>query len=1501
MKKIKGYEPIKQIGTGGFGEVYVAKQDVINREVAIKVILPLYANRDDFIRRFQFEAELVARLEHPHIVPLYDYWRDPSGAYLVMRYIKGGNLADRLVTDGAMEPSDAARLLEQIAGALHTAHRNKVIHQDIKPANILLDEDGNAYLTDFGIARDIESNVNLAEDESNTMHGSPKYISPEHLRRKEITPRSDIYSLGLLMYELLTGKPPFEHDDMLQLLQMHVRKDLPSLQLNSPNLPEALNYPLQQATLKDPLARYESVLQFARDFQAVVAAQGHDQTSTIAFPSTWSTGATGPIEIRNPYKGLKAFKEADAEDFYGREELVKSLIRSMTYRGKMGRFLAVVGPSGSGKSSVVRAGLIPAVRSGEIMGLPTQYITTMIPGSNPMRSLEGAILKVASRASVKLMETISRETYDLNEVLKSALPENGEMLLLLDQFEEIFTLVPTEEKRRLFLDLIYDALMVEDSRLRVIATLRADFLDKPLAYAEWGELFRERLELIPAMTQAELRASIEEPALQNGLSFEAGLVGIIMADVNSQVGVLPLLQYTLSELYERRNGVELTVEAYEEMGGISGALAQRADEIYNTLDAEQQDIARILFTRIVRVGEGEDHTRQRVLLEDIYSIDRDESMIRTTVDTFGKYRLLTFDNETGSRQPTIEIAHEALIRSWELLQGWISENIDALRLQARLSTETTQWEDQGKEADYLASGLRLQQFTPLKDNDIIALTQREQAFLNASIKADEDRTRREKARQRFVQILQTAVAIAGVVAIIFAVFAVIQRNRAVVAREAEAEARQEAEDALEAEQIALAAEAEARQQADDNARESRARELAASSLLFAEDAPDRAMLLSLESLAIQDTFEGRNALLSSMLTQARLSRYFNGFDSSIRAVETSQDGVLLAAGTDSGIITLFDRVSGSVLHTLTAHEDRVNVLTFNPDSSLMASADLLGNIIIWNTESGEIVSELSINSEEVRALAFSPDGENLVAGNSQGEIIWWSVNTSTTQEGFIEAHSGEVIYDLVFSPDGTMMATGGADNTIHLWDYDNGLSLRTIITGHTNWVTTLDFSANSQLLASGSFDRSVRVWNASSGEFVWGFINHPREIFALTFDQTGRILITSDLDGNMVLWNAVATENNVLDEFRTFPPFSVRELTSIGNKLYVAGDNTALLELNIGFEPRFGTTVARMTEDILTTAISEDGTIAYAGGSSTGSDFSIYLLAPGSEEPVALELHSNQVTDLEWQGNRLISVSVDGQVGIWSDGELVDVINAGNAIFSVSAHDNMIALALNNWSIELWSIEGEPGSWSLIRTLQGHTNRVNAVEFSPDGSRLVSGSLDETVILWDTATGEIIGEPLTNHTNSVETVRFSPSGNIFASGSRDTTIVLYDALTGNLIGPPLIAHENWVNDIAFSPDGERMVSVSTDRSVILWNIGAQRMLGLPFIGHSAAVNSVSYSDDGTFIVTAGLGGNVIQWQASLDIWRESACQIVNRDLSDGEIRDFFNEAYPPENSCSVGE
>jgi serine/threonine protein kinase len=273
----KEYQLGQQIGSGGFGAVYRAYQPSVRRDVAVKIILPQHANHPDFIRRFETEAHLVAKLEHPHIVPLYDYWHDAAGAVLVMRYIGGGNLRDTLA-DGPISAGEAARLLEQIASALMFAHRQNVVHRDIKPANILLDQERNAYLADFGIAKYLGAAHANDRTLPSAILGSLDYVAPEQLQGKAATPRADIYSLGMVLYELLTGAHPFANSSPAELLYRQLNQPLPSLRMRRPDLPAQLDTVLQTATAKHPDGRYADALSLLADFQHALATQPRELT-----------------------------------------------------------------------------------------------------------------------------------------------------------------------------------------------------------------------------------------------------------------------------------------------------------------------------------------------------------------------------------------------------------------------------------------------------------------------------------------------------------------------------------------------------------------------------------------------------------------------------------------------------------------------------------------------------------------------------------------------------------------------------------------------------------------------------------------------------------------------------------------------------------------------------------------------------------------------------------------------------------------------------------------------------------------------------------------------------------------------------------------------------------------------------------------------------------------------------------------------------------------------
>ena len=564
---LKGYELRERLVAGAFDAIYRAYQTSVGRDVAIKVILPPVANQPDFIRRFETEAQLIARLDHLHIVPLYDYWRDPDGAYLVMRWLKGGSLRDSLM-QGAFELEAALLLTDHITAALEAAHRGGIIHRDLKPASIFLDEDGNAYLGDFGIAKDLtnSSGSNTADD---AIPGTLDYISPEQAHHAPITARTDIYSFGVVLYEMLTGSHPFPNITSVERLYKHLNEPLPWI--DDPDIPAGINEVIQKATAKDPAHRFASASELAEAFrcaavisgiiptenpvevltlreqeilrliiqglpnkeiaqrltftvgtvkwyitqiyrklhvrsrvQAIVRARELDLISTSSRPQSVDQPMpigmvalpTSEFHLENPYKGLRAFKSADHEDYFGQEELIDKLVKRLSETGENSHFLAVIGPSGSGKSSLVKAGLIPALWRGAVAGSERWYVVEMLPASHPLDELEVALTRIASTQAHNLRDHLERDRRGLLRAAQIVLPDEGDLLLVIDQFEEAFTLLDDEAARVQFLDLIYTAVTEPRSRVRVVITLRADFYDRPLQYPDYCQLVPTSMEKI---------------------------------------------------------------------------------------------------------------------------------------------------------------------------------------------------------------------------------------------------------------------------------------------------------------------------------------------------------------------------------------------------------------------------------------------------------------------------------------------------------------------------------------------------------------------------------------------------------------------------------------------------------------------------------------------------------------------------------------------------------------------------------------------------------------------------------------------------------------------------------------------------------------------------------------------------------------------------------------------------------------------------------------------
>ncbi len=708
---VRGYELRDELGRGAFGAVYRAYQPSVGREVAIKVIAPELADDPRFIRRFEAEAQIVAGLEHPHIVPLYDYWREPRAAYLVMRLIGNDSLADTLA-DGALPPARAATVFAQLASALQSAHRSGVVHRDVKPENILIDRDGNAYLTDFGMALASDGGSGIAASNSATGASlNAPYASPEQLGGHPMSPASDIYSLAVVAARALTG----------------LTGDYEAVR---GALPATVRTVLDRATDRDPLRRYSSAAVFG---QALTEALGVAPTALL-----------DDAAIENPYKGLRAFAAGDAADFFGRERLVQRLVARLGEPGTRGRFIAVVGPSGSGKSSVVRAGLVPALAAGALPMSQDWFRVEMTPAPHPFEELEAALSRVAIEAPPSMLDIVLSPG-GVRRAVERVLPDGRDQLLLvIDQFEELFTQVDDETASR-FIDELVELITAPRSRTRVVVTLRADFYDRPLRHRGLGELLRDGTEVITPMSIEELEAAITGPAAKAGVNVDSLVVAEMVGEIVDRPGALPLMQYALTELFDARVDRTITIGAYRAGGGVSRTLAKRADSLLSSLGPDAAETVRHVFLRLVSLDDDSTSvpTRRRTLVAEVEELDQ-RGRVQRVLDTFGRHRLLSFDRDPVTRGPTVEISHEALLTEWAKLREWIEAARDDLRTHRHLAVEMNAWLASGRSGDFLLQGGRLDSIAAWSQTTTMGLRPPEHEFLDASLAA---RTEEQQVRQ----------------------------------------------------------------------------------------------------------------------------------------------------------------------------------------------------------------------------------------------------------------------------------------------------------------------------------------------------------------------------------------------------------------------------------------------------------------------------------------------------------------------------------------------------------------------------------------------------------------------------------------------------------------------------------------------------------------------------------------------------------------------------------
>lgn len=1403
-RAVRGYALGECIGTGGYGAVYQANQPALGRLVAIKVILPQYANQPDFIRSFEAEARLVAQLEHPFIVPLYDYWREPGAAFLIMRLLHGGSLQSRL-KDGPLPLTAVSEILGQICPALHFAHQLGVIHRDIKPSNILLDQEGNAYLADFGIAKN--ANFIHTEDHPNYQESVhiPHYLSPEQIRSEPINPQTDIYYLGILVYELVTGQPPFKGNGPNDTIQQHLFTPLPLLAEHNVDLPTALDRIIQQATAKNPAERHSDVMTLLEDIQAVI---GSFPPSTSLMSTAGADKPAAPIG-ENPYKGLRAFDETDAEDFFGREVLIQELLGRMAENDDLSRFLAVVGPSGCGKSSVVKAGLIPALRRGGLPGSDTWFVVDFMPGSKPITELASALLRVCSSSPKDLLAQLQADERGLLRTVRRILPADKEveLVMVIDQFEEMFTLVNDESVRSQFLASLLTAVLDPQSRLRVIITLRADFTDRPLQYVDFGELLRRRTEFVLPLTPDELDSAIRGPARRLGLDFEAGLVQGIIHDVGDQPGTLPLLQYALTELFVRREGVLLTLQAYGESGGVLGALGRRAENLFAGLSESEQEMTRQIFLRLVTLGEGVEDTRRRVLHIELGALNygkdngqatQDGNGIESVIAAFGRFRLLTFDRDPATRGPTVEVAHEALLREWPRLRSWLDENRNDVRQQRFLALAAAEWLVAEKDKGFLLREARLNHFANWAVHTSLALTSDEQAFLDACLEerrqrqaAEAIRLARERAleqrsiqRLRIIVVVLVVASIAGVI-LLTAVFnqsQMAQRNEtaaqqsAALALEQQDIAEQQARGALEAYSISLSAHA---RQALVNLDTGTALALALAAVDITN--PPQEVIATLQQAAFAP---GAHRVVTLTNTA--------GAAAEIGSLAVSPDGETALIGLADGALNLLDIETGETRQTFTGHSAEVVNVVFSPDGSLALSSGCDAQIIVWDIATGQEVRRFSEHSGCVYALDISPDGRSVISGAfagssylAPGELFLWNMATG---EVLRRLQGGHVygLRDAVFSPDGrTILSSefsfGGAGDAagspLILWEAASGEIIHQF-PAPNDQSHNVAFHPDGRTALSTTVNR-IYLWDLDTGEQLRVFEGHDNVVRDVAFSPNGRRFISTDYKGGVILWD------------------------------FESGQPIARFEQN----------------DLPFVAFRPDGRSALTG--SADGSLTLWDLFPADE-----------VRQFEGQlgGISDIAISPDGQL----------VISGGMSNFRFSNPGE-------DYNLRLWDIE----TGVHLQVFEGHTDIVTAVEFSPDGRQAVSVSLDRTLRLWDLASGTEILRA--ESPNIFWDVVFLPDGKRALTVIDEPAMVLWDLETGEILHHYSIDTEGEVWTVALSPDGELALSGSDGGVLILWDVASGAELRHFKADNDSPVHSVVYSPDGRNALAGLADARIIVW------------------------------------------